>query len=204
LKRTDNTCLDGLFGSIIKYNNLNDIKVKVKMEDAHTIIDSIRSKRKVMQPYVIELEHLRSLPYEEVASVLTAIMNKGKYDKTFGFDMLMEINFRKSMERMQHLLPKPGWHYLLAEAIYEYGDAVDTAALIYIATHSRYSSARFLAVQGLKAFGTHDALPALHQIRATDRGTNADGDRVSDLAAEAIAAIEARAHLPASPDSFGA
>jgi HEAT repeat protein len=132
---------------------------------------------------------------ETVIGVLTSLSRSSDPElRCDSSEVLLRISARKTLPIVLPLLNDTDrsvrWH--TCGLMHDFGDDRATAALTALLLNDSDGSIRFIAAWALGAVGGATAIPALKQAVALDIGTDPEGRRVADEAAEAIAAIASR------------
>jgi HEAT repeat protein len=133
---------------------------------------------------------------EELVEVLSAILlsNQGPDIQGYAADALVRVDPRRGRRLIIPLLksPDPTLRWLVCGLLSNHGDEEAVAPLVSVLCADPEADVRLTAAFALGKIGDPQALSALQWVQQYDDGTDFEGRRVSDAAAQAITEIHAQ------------
>ena len=138
---------------------------------------------------------LKALDRDAVIRELRDPLNNRDLDsRSDASEALLFIDADRTIDRVPPFLTDPGsavrWN--TCGLLHDFGDRRAIPLLVQVLLNDPEGDVRWMAAYALEEIGDHSTLSALRQVSQSDDGTDHDGRRVRDAAAEAIARILSR------------
>lgn len=169
-----------------RYNPMLNQYVNSLLVELHSV-DSTRRDSIVRE--------LQKQDWETVVSILRNLLNNPDSDvRADAAEAALRIDPYQSIDIVLPLLNESDstmrWH--ICGLLHDFGDKRAARVLVKILLEDSDGDVRWMAAWALGEIGDDTALSALHQAAEDDDGTDHEGRRVCDVAAESIREILAR------------
>jgi HEAT repeat protein len=138
---------------------------------------------------------LKALDRGAVIRELSHLINdRDPESRCVAVEALLRVDAGQAIDLVLPLLADPistvRWN--TCGLLHDFGDRRAIPSLVSVLLNDPEADVRLIAAYALGEVGDRSALPALRQVSESDDGTDHEGRRVRDLAAEAIESISAR------------
>lgn len=106
----------------------------------------------------------------------------------------LQIDTSLAVKRISSLIEDPidSWRWRICAVLGQFGNSTSVMPLIKVLLNDSSQDVRFMAAMALESIGDIRAISSLRQVVHTDRGTDYEGRQISEMAKEAINAIQKR------------